>query len=120
LALANASGQYVALLDDDDLWIENKLHLQVSVMNHFPELEYAFSDFFILKEHGRKIPKGLSTWFKKPPKWDDIFRKKYGYSEIISEPDLKVKDFNFYIGDLYFSLLQNTYVLPSTAIIRKS
>lgn len=119
-ALAMARGQYIALLDDDDLWLKDKLELQMSIMDRFSELAYAFTDFFILKENGRKIPEGLSTWFSVPPKWNNIFSQEFRYSELNLPQLIEMDDFNFYTGDIYGSLLKDPYVLPSSAIIRKS
>ena len=68
-----ASGKYIAFLDSDDMWHENKLELQVEIMESFPELAFLFTNFFILKEGGELIPAGLETWFHNPVKWNNIF-----------------------------------------------
>jgi hypothetical protein len=73
-----------------------------------------------MKENGRPIPKGLYTWFARPPKWDDIFNRKYRYSELGLSTIEQKDDFRLYLGDIYAPLLKDAYILPSTGIIRKS
>lgn len=119
-ALMEAKGEYIALLDDDDLWLDFKLELQISLMRKFPELSFIFSDFFIFKESGERISSGLKTWYTKPKAWHDIFEKKIKYSTLDISKIEEVKDFNIFIGELYYDLLFEPYVLPSSALVRKS
>src|SRR5437588_311798 len=43
--ILNARGRYVAFLDADDVWLPEKLELQVGVMNRQPEVVLTYSDF---------------------------------------------------------------------------
>lgn len=44
-ALAVAEGQYIAFLDDDDQWTEQKLAVQVRILERFKDIELLFGDF---------------------------------------------------------------------------
>lgn len=48
-----STGCYVAFIDDDDLWLPNKLALQVPALEAHPEMGMAYSQFIISSE-GRK------------------------------------------------------------------
>ncbi len=119
-ALKAASGKYIALLDDDDLWKPYKLELQVGLMDLHPEVPYAFSEFNIFNSSGIVHKYGLQTWFKSEQIWTDIYKKKVVYRKT----GLKIKDldgdFEIYFGSIYKDLLLTPFVLPSTCLIRRS
>lgn len=62
LAIARASGKYIAFLDCDDLWLPEKLARQVELFEHNPRLGLVCTDAGILK-NGRLI----SSMFKTAP-----------------------------------------------------
>jgi glycosyltransferase involved in cell wall biosynthesis len=118
--LRQAQGTFIALLDDDDLWLPFKTELQAAVLNRFPDAAYVFSDFIIFNENGIKTAQGLSTWNNFPSSW------KYGLEQRLSAKELglplppEVQDCQVYLGRLYHELLFDPYVLPSTALVRRS
>lgn len=59
LAIAEASGKYLAFLDCDDLWLPEKLALQVELFERNPELGLVATDAGILKNG-----KVISSMFK--------------------------------------------------------
>lgn len=119
-ALAESKGRYIALLDDDDLWFDFKLELQVVIMDRFTELGFLFSDFCILKDSGEKIHAGLRTWHKTSKPWDEIFDRRIKSSSLNSPFFSGANDFDLFIGNLYYELLFAPYVNPCSAIIRRS
>ncbi len=52
-AMSLSKGEYIALLDDDDLWKPNKLALQVDILDRFQDLAYVYSNFSIYKSSDR-------------------------------------------------------------------
>ena len=119
LALAEARGEYVALLDDDDVWLPYKLALQVRLMDHFDQLAYLFSDFFIWHPVAdRRVPRGLSTWHREPIRWDEILSQRVASRDALGDAEPGLPEFNIYIGDLYSELMRRPQVLPSCAMFR--
>ena len=45
-----ASGQYIALLDDDDWWMPGKLRLQSAILDQRPELAGVYTNFTIYRD----------------------------------------------------------------------
>ena len=119
VGLGMACGDFIALLDDDDLWLPFKTELQLAVMDRFPEAAFVFSDFTIFDEKGIKALKGLSTWNDFPASW----RVGLEYSQsgremgLPSAPD--GEDYRIFLGKIYHPLLYEPYVLPSTALVRR-
>ncbi len=46
-ALAKATGEYVTFLDDDDLWLPNKLEVQVAFMDSHPDVGMSYTQIQI-------------------------------------------------------------------------
>lgn len=115
LALAMASGRYLAFLDSDDAWLEFKLELQVAIMEQHPNLGFLFSDFLITGDGDQVCPRGLQTWFRHPLRWEDILEDM----TVSSMQCLPEKEpIRLYCGQIYRALLSEPYVLPTCAIVR--
>jgi glycosyltransferase involved in cell wall biosynthesis len=54
LAINNSCGEYIAFLDSDDLWVEEKLDEQVAFLNKHPEVGLVFGEILIFEERGGK------------------------------------------------------------------
>ncbi len=52
LGISEARGEFIAFLDADDLWMPDKLELQISRMNEHPEFGVVFTDDAIFDETG--------------------------------------------------------------------
>lgn len=125
VGLAMARGDYIALLDSDDLWEGFKLELQVKLLDRFPNAGFAFSDFSIMKcPEGACLKEmrddGLSTWHEVPHDWSREYPERHLYSSLDIVAPVPLKDFPIYLGDIYELSLHEPIVLPSTALIRRA
>lgn len=57
--ITHASGKYIAFLDADDIWMNNKLERQISFMME-KEIQFSFTDYEIIKADGRRTHKIIS------------------------------------------------------------
>jgi glycosyltransferase involved in cell wall biosynthesis len=64
-AVQQAQGDYVALLDCDDVWLPHKLAVQVQVAEANPDIGLVFSDCFFIDSEGRTIGRFFSKY--RPP-----------------------------------------------------
>ena len=53
IAIEHAQGRYIAFLDSDDVWNENKLRIQLSFMEQ-NSYAFTFSGYYVMEEDGRK------------------------------------------------------------------
>lgn len=53
--LANAKGQYIAFLDDDDRWLPEKLEKQANHMELHPEIGFCYTQFQIYRLDGERL-----------------------------------------------------------------
>ncbi len=75
-ALRHANGKYIAFLDADDFWYEDKLEKQVDVLNKNPEIIIIHSAYLVRTADGNKIRTVI------PP--EIITLKKLYYSNFIA------------------------------------
>lgn len=54
-AINESNGQYIAFLDPDDIWHNEKLEAQVKIMNENPDLALLFDDSTLIDEHDNII-----------------------------------------------------------------
>lgn len=126
LGIKQARGEFLALLDSDDLWAPYKIELQVRLLQSFQDVPFTFSNFNIFK--GARpdfdptlIMDGLRTWFEHVPGRVDPYQWQRPFTSLqLGSPNLPSQDFTVSRGDIYGASLLCPYVLPSTALIRKS
>lgn len=53
IAIEHAKGQYIAFLDSDDVWNEDKLKKQLAFMKQ-NSYAFTFSDYYVMEEDGKK------------------------------------------------------------------
>jgi glycosyltransferase involved in cell wall biosynthesis len=56
-----AKGDFIAFLSHDDLWVPNKLSIQVSHMLEHPEIQYTITKVKFFAQPGLPIPPGFRT-----------------------------------------------------------
>ncbi len=126
LGLKQARGEFVALLDSDDLWAPYKIELQVRLLRQFTDAGFIFSNFHIFRGRSPEadlylVSDGLATWFEHVPDRIDPYTWHRPFTSLTAAAlDLPRDDFNISGGDIYRSSLFCPYVLPSTALIRKA
>ena len=116
--LDRATGDCIAFLDSDDFWYPFKLDLQVQLLARLPEAGFVFTEFDILKDDGRLIGQGSRTWLARDALWEEI------YSRSASSDSLEVQvpaqpAFQVYSGNLYRHFLDEAFILPTTALVRR-
>ena len=91
LGAAQARGEYLAFLDQDDVWYPHKLEWQVAVLNENPEVGLVYSDLDEIDREGRY--KTLEV------------HKAFG----MTHPKTS----------LVWALINDLFILPSTVVCRK-
>ncbi len=67
LGLKHCLGEYIAFLEQDDVWSVNKISEQIKVLNALPEVGVVFSDVYTFDEEGIVSAKAFKTLINRPP-----------------------------------------------------
>jgi glycosyltransferase involved in cell wall biosynthesis len=112
--ISKATGEYIAFLDDDDLWIFNKLEKQVQVLDEMSNIDCVHSSAFVIdangietgqiigatkekahKRSGNVFWNALGVWVVKSP--TPLIRKKVFQPDMLFDETIKVgEDIDFY------------------------
>ncbi|VAW76561.1 hypothetical protein MNBD_GAMMA15-435 [hydrothermal vent metagenome] len=120
-ALEMATGEYIATLDNDDLWHNDKLALQVELLDQHPGIAYVYSNFSLYRNADDIRPNGLKHWHGENRDWNTIYPERRSLADLNGiYPDSIPSQTPIYFGDIHAASLTEYFVLPSSALIRRS
>jgi glycosyltransferase involved in cell wall biosynthesis len=123
--MARTSGELVAWLDADDLWIPEKIALQVAVLERHPECVLVASDFSAFDDEGYFDPSHVASYFaairRTPGGLGGIFPQREeletgGMPHVGPGVPARVP---VYWGDVHRTLMWGNVLLPSTVLFRR-
>ena len=119
---ARCTGEFVALLDSDDVWRPWKIELQLSCMARFPDVGMIWTDMQAIDGEGREVSSAYirtmySAWSHFAT--DDLFVEHVPVGHIA--PDLG-SEYNarlFHHGEIFSQMLVGNLVHTSTVLLRR-
>lgn len=72
LGLKKSKGEYVAFLDDDDIWLPTKLENQLQVIQSDADIVLVTSNFIKINKHGERLKE---IWLSKKMTFNDLLFK---------------------------------------------
>jgi len=110
-----ASNDLIAFLDDDDEWHPAKLTVQIALLAKHPEAVASFTNFWITDQQGNRTNDYLLHWGQPLQDWNQMLGKTRTF-----RLEGTGEEFDYYLGEHYFNMMQDDYILPSTLIIDRS
>jgi glycosyltransferase involved in cell wall biosynthesis len=114
--IREASGEYLALLDSDDVWLPFKAVLQVAVLEKLDRVGFVFSNFYAWRD-GVRTPDGLRNWMVPGATIAQHSSATVSSTELGFSPP--APPFKVEICEIYRLSLRQPVVLPSTSVIRR-
>ncbi|MFA5832102.1 MAG: glycosyltransferase [Bacteroidota bacterium] len=91
-ALEHSSGEFIAFLDHDDLWVPEKLAKQVSVMRNNQDVDFVYSNYYKLTTYtGKRLALGFKD---KQPEGMIFFKFLYSYQVGLSSVMISRRSLN--------------------------
>jgi len=121
--LAEARGEFIALLDSDDVWHPWKIELQVATLERQPDLGLVWTDMDAVDDEGRVLHRRyLKTYYRAYQHFamDELFFWSLPGDEICKPSVDSLVGARLWIGDLSSAISMGNLVLLSTAVLRRS
>lgn len=115
-------GDFVALLDSDDLWKPFKIQAQLACMNHAPEVGMVWTDMEAIRPDGVvSHPRYLRTMYSTYGLFtnEDLFAKSWDVQDVCGSLPGCSERGRFYVGDIFSQMIMGSLVHTSTVLIRR-
>lgn len=120
--LREACGEFVALLDSDDEWLEWKIPAQVAMLRAFPEVGMVWTDMIAIDEQGTvQDPQYLRKFYNAHSliRIEDVCRQAATLGEVWPAVPVEVVARPVYVGDIFSHMLLGNLVHTSTVLLRR-
>jgi GT2 family glycosyltransferase len=117
--LAEARGEFIALLDSDDAWMAWKLEAQVAALNAFPNVGMIWTDMTAVDEAGRELHHRYLRMFypaHDKVRIEEICDGRSRLSDAWSNAPIPLANCQLYVGDIASAMFLGNLV--HTVLIR--
>ena len=101
--IKEAKGEYIAFLDADDIWLPQKLELQIKFMETYPNLGLTFADVCFFRKERRIIKK---TFLKDKKVFKNLHTQSTSFFEKI------------FLEKIFNALIEENFVPTSTVVAK--
>jgi glycosyltransferase involved in cell wall biosynthesis len=120
--LGLARGQYIALLDSDDIWLPWKLEAQLRCLDALPSAGMIWTDMDAIGPDGKLLHRRyLTRMYSSYGKFtrDQLFRESRPLSAIAPGLAASLSDPRVYLGDIFSPMITGNLVHTSTVLLRR-
>jgi len=118
-----AQGDYIALLDSDDIWMPWKLELQLACMRARPEVGMTWTDMEAIDPEGNLISSAYLRRMYSAYRWfptsESLFRESMPLAAVAPRLSSVVGHRSFSVGDLSSAMIMGNLVHTSTVLFTR-
>ena len=121
--LRAARGEFLALLDSDDVWKPWKLEIQLACLEQAPHLGMVWSDMEAIDPSGRvtheRYLRAMYSCWRHYPTPDAIFAEVRPLAPIVPRRAEELGDAKFYSGEIFSHMIRGNLIHTSTVLLRR-
>ncbi len=122
VALKQAQGNYIALLDSDDIWKPWKLDVQMRCLQALPEAGMIWTDMEAIDSEGKIVqPRYLHVMYH-AYRWftiEQLFSSRRPLRDIVSETPAECAEGTVFVGDIFSPMIMGNLVHTSTVLLTR-
>lgn len=120
IGISLSTGDHIAFLDSDDLWLPNKLETQVAILEKLQHVDVLFTEFGILRQDGTVTHGGTRRWFPHNLQYVDLYDSVQCLKDLGVDIEGVDSNSEVYFGKVFDRMLHLPYGLLSSSIIRRN
>ena len=120
--LRQVRGEYVALLDSDDVWKPWKLELQVACLERLPQAGMIWTDMEAIDSDGHMFDPAFLRTMYSAYQWfdvDDLFNESHPLPMVSVPLPIAEAQPRLYVGDIFSPMVMGNLVHTSTVLLRR-
>jgi GT2 family glycosyltransferase len=117
-----ARGDFVALLDSDDVWKPWKVEVEVACLQQYPEVGMVWTDMEAIDPQGRVFDSRYLRTMYSAYRWfrtDDLFTASARLKDFCAAQAAELEGVNVYRGDIFSQIVMGNLVHTSTVMLRR-
>ncbi|MCA9043801.1 MAG: glycosyltransferase family 2 protein [Planctomycetaceae bacterium] len=119
--LKHASGEFIVLMDHDDIWMPERIAVQIQMLRQFPEVGLCSSDFRAFNSAGFVSESYINTYYPLCKSSADGVTGLYLDSDVLEASSLESHNqIRIWKGKVYDVIAQANFVHPPTVMFRAS
>jgi glycosyltransferase involved in cell wall biosynthesis len=120
--LRTASGDYIALLDSDDIWLRWKIELQLACLAALPQAGMIWTDMEAVDPAGMRLhERYLRIMYNAYQHFGDgeLFEEGRALTQLVPDLAMLAPGVNVYWGDIFSQMVMGNLVHTSTVLLRR-
>ncbi len=118
-----AQGEFVALIDSDDLWEPWKLELQIAAFDRLPQAGMIWTDMRAIDAHGQPLSdrylRTMYSAYDYYPTADSLFPSSFSLRDIVPHLPESICNQRAYVGNIFSPMIMGNLVHTSTVLMRR-